>query len=58
MGLEKVEIVDQTGENDENRIVGANSEPDNDRIEDPTSESKLKSNVSNAMRVAPSPLVF
>ena len=45
MGSKKVEIVDQTGENDDNEIVGANSEPDNDRIEDPKSKSKLKSNV-------------
>ena len=45
MGSKKVEIVDQTGENDENGIVEANSEPDNDRIKDPISKSKLKSNV-------------
>ena len=44
MGLEKVEFVDQTGEND-HVIVGANSEPDNDRIEDPKSKSTTKSNV-------------
>ena len=31
MGLEKVEIVDQIGEKD-GGIVGASSEPDNDRI--------------------------
>ena len=44
MGVEKVEILDQTGENDD-VIVGANSEPDNDRIEDPKSKSTIKSNV-------------
>ena len=46
MGLKKVEIVDQTGENDVNGIVGGNSKPDNDRIKDPISKSKTKSNVT------------
>ena len=44
MGLEKVEILDHIGEK-EGGIVGASSKPDNDRIEDPKSKSKIKSNV-------------